>query len=170
MVNQRITCPYFTIEFKKDDSDSLSAENQVASAAALALYNRFRLRRQRFRISQKPWGKRHAQVLKHYGATFMGCTFNIWCIEPKLTEESEWEGCCMTRMYFGNCMSRPNVLNLIDWINEIHCWGLTVHGPSCERDIKSCMGDRSSGFRISNIGPASEDDEGDVDGAVETRA
>ena len=40
MVNQRITCPYLMVELKKINSESLSAENQVAAAAALALYDR----------------------------------------------------------------------------------------------------------------------------------
>ena len=46
-----ITYPYLTIEFKKDDSEEQVALNQVATAATLALYNRFQLRKQSLDLS-----------------------------------------------------------------------------------------------------------------------
>ena len=58
-------------------------------------------------------------------------------------------------------MSRVGVKNFIKWVNEIHRWGLTVHGPGCERDVKVCMGDRT-GFRISDIGLDGEEDVLDI--------
>lgn len=39
----------------------------------------------------------------------------------------------------------------MDWINEIHCWGLTVFAPEYEADIKLAAPSRSSGPRISDI-------------------
>jgi hypothetical protein len=36
--NGQITCPYFTIDFKNDDSTIKLAKNQVVVAAALALF------------------------------------------------------------------------------------------------------------------------------------
>jgi hypothetical protein len=44
---KRILCPYLTIEFKKDDSTLRKARNQVAVASALALYKRWRLKKDR---------------------------------------------------------------------------------------------------------------------------
>ena len=42
-----ISCPYVTVEFKKDDQMDEVAENEVAAAGALALFNRFLLRDRR---------------------------------------------------------------------------------------------------------------------------
>jgi hypothetical protein len=37
VVHDRSICPYFSVEFKCDDADDTVAENQIASAGALAL-------------------------------------------------------------------------------------------------------------------------------------
>ena len=55
-------------------------------------------------------------------------------------------------------MNTSSVRELINWLNEIHCWGLTVHGPRCEKDIKFRMNAQESGLRISDIGADSEDE------------
>lgn len=49
---------------------------------------------------------------------------------------------------------------MIDWLNEIYCWGLTVHATHCERDIKISMKINSvgSGFIVSEIASDSEYD------------
>ena len=59
----------------------------------------------------------------------------------------------MERVYLGACLTASSVRNLIDWINEIHCWGLTVHGPECQNDIKLSLKAResSSGIRVSDV-------------------
>lgn len=51
-------------------------------------------------------------------------------------------------------------MRLIDWLNEIYCWGLTVHATHCERDIKISMKINSvgSGFIVSEIASDSEHD------------
>ena len=33
---------------------------------------------------------------------------------------------------------------IIDWINEIHCWGLSTHGPSCQEDLETMI--KEDGF------------------------
>ena len=57
----------------------------------------------------------------------------------------------MTELLAGDCTRRWGVMRLIDWLNEIHCWGLTVHARHCERDIKISMKINSvgSGFLVS---------------------
>lgn len=42
-VRKWITCPYFTIEFKRDGLSEDVAVAQVAAAGSLALFNRYRL-------------------------------------------------------------------------------------------------------------------------------
>jgi hypothetical protein len=39
---------------------------------------------------------------------------------------------------------------LMQWINEFHRWGLTVHGPACKNEIKICL--RGKGVRTSGVG------------------
>ncbi len=151
VIKKRMTCPYLTIEFKKDDALEEVALNQVASAAALALYNRFLLRKKTIGIlSRRRWTEQLVKTLRHY---------DIWCIAPTLTSKYEWAGCTMTNVYHGDCVNASSVRELINWLNEIHCWGLTVHGPRCEKDIKLRMNARQSGIRISDIGADSEDEE-----------
>ena len=41
--------------------------------------------------------------------------------------------------------------NLIDWISEIHCWGLTDHGPAVVTDVKSLMTAANMGHDVSII-------------------
>jgi hypothetical protein len=145
----RILCPYLTIEFKKDDSTLRKARNQVAVASALALYNRWKLKKDRLDAVKKPWSERHKKVLKHYGLTFTGGDYEFWCIEPILDSQGNWIGCRMYRLAKNNCESCEGVSSFVNWVNEIHRWGLTVHGPSCERDIKYCINGTPGAVRTS---------------------
>ena len=52
----------------------------------------------------------------------------------------------MYRLVQNDCESREGVSWFVNWINEIHHWGLTVHGPSCERDINYCIDSSSVGY------------------------
>ena len=159
VMKKRMTCPYLTIEFKKDDALEEAAINHVASAAALALYNRFLLREKTIGIlHRRRWTEPLVKTLRHYGITWTGSEFDIWCVVPVLTSEFEWAGCTMTKLYHGDCMNTASVRELINWLNEIHCWGLTVHGPRCEKDIKLRMNARQTGIGTSDIGADSEDE------------
>lgn len=164
VVNETITCPYPTIGFKRDDSEVQVALNQVAAATALALYNRFLLRKESLDAAKQDWDPSHVKPLKHYGITFTSYRYTVWCIRVQLTNKYEWSGCLMERVYLGNCLSASSLRNLIDWINEIHCWGLTVHGPECQNDIKLSMRARESslGIRVSDIAPLLSTDESDL--------
>jgi hypothetical protein len=147
--NERILCPYLTIEFKKDDSTLRKARRQVAVASALALYNRWKLTVARLVATEKPWTERRKKVLKHYGLTFTGRSYEFWCIEPTLSSEGSWIGCRMYRLIQSKLITPRDVHLFINWINEIHRWGLTVHGPSCESDIKHCIDSTPGGIRTS---------------------
>lgn len=77
--------------------------------------------------------------IKHYGISMLGPIFDIWCIMPKMTATRGWAGCQIRQVGSGKCTIDRDVHLLIDWVNEIHFWGLTVHGPMCEEDVKLCM-------------------------------
>ena len=151
VVKRRITCPYLFIEFKKDDKDPSSAENQVAAAASLALYNCFNLRVARMEQAGQSLDQINVENIRVYGIIFQGASFVIWCIRPKLRETAcEWAGCTMTSVHYGDCDDQNDVKELTDWINEIHRWGLSVHGPNCENDIKICVS-KGFGTRVSEF-------------------
>jgi len=127
VIQKEITCPYFTVEFKKDDQNTNAAQNQVAAAASVTLYNRYCLRRNSLRLEGREWTKKMTECLRHYGLTLKGSEYIVWLITPCLSGY-EWAGVQMSRMREGDCTLSFDVRDLIDWINEIHCWGLTVHG------------------------------------------
>ena len=131
------TCPYFTVEFKKDNSSVAVAQNQVACAASLALYNRYHLRNRRLKDSKMNWTPILTRDLRHYGLTMDGDRYTVWCIEAKLSSSDwSWIGCRMEYLDTGKCVKAAGVRRLMLWINEIHCWGLTQHGPSCAEDVR----------------------------------
>jgi hypothetical protein len=146
----RVTCPYFTVEFKRDDSGDLAAENQVAAAGALALYNRYLLRTASLRHSNLLWDEQKADDIRHYGATFGGSKFALWCLRPVLSETGDWLGCNMSRIFRSHCHTEPGARSFALWVNEIHAWGLRIHGPACMRDLKRSL--HSTGVRVSDIG------------------
>ena len=144
--------PYSTIEFKKDLESLDEAENQVAAAGSRALYNRFLLKVRCMKKAGRTLKQKDFKHIRHYGATMTGAKFRIWCIQPLVSEDFQWKGCDMISLSSGNCAEREyDVKMLMDWINEIHCWGLTVFAPEYEADIKLAALSRSSGPRISDI-------------------
>jgi len=154
VLKDTITCPYLTIEFKRDNSEQQAALNQIAAASALALYNRFLLRKSSLELRKQKWDQQHLKPLKHYGITFTGSQYSVWCIRVQVTKKYQWSGCVMERVCQGTCRVPHGVRDLIDWINEIHCWGLTVNGPECQNDVKSSIRakESSSGIRVSEFG------------------
>lgn len=167
---QEILCPYFTIGFKKDDLSEQRAVNQAAAAGAVALYNRYRLRHQRLQMQGNPWTQKLTKIIRHYCLTLRGCHYTVWCMKPLLSSNYEWSGCEMTPIGRGHCDQIPDVRNLIHWINEIHCWGLTQHGPRREKDVKYALETQKqkTGFRPSNVQRDSEDELDSEDDSGET--
>lgn len=158
LMYRELAFPYFTVEFKKDNYAEGGCKSQVAAAASVALYNRYLLRLVRLEKQKLPWTKKLIKVPRHYGLTVKGDEYTIWSITPTLSGY-QWAGCSMEAIGHGYCTRAPDVHGLIDWINEIHCWGLTSHGPRCENDVKYSMQAvaKKKGFRPSEVSPDSED-------------
>ena len=147
-----MTGSYTTIGFKQDVGSLDEAENQVAAAGSRALYDRFLLKVRCMKKAGRTLKQTDFKHIRHYGATTTGAEFRIWCIQPLVSEDLQWKGCDMISLSSGNCAEREyDVKMLLDWINEIHCWGLTVFAPEYEADIKLAALPRSSGPRISAI-------------------
>ncbi len=113
-VQDYITCPYFTIEFKRDGQSHDVAVKQVAAAGAMALYNRWRLFSEAKYISLSFIG-----TIRHYALTFIGPKFVFWILQPT-PRDGQWSGCTMRRLVGSECTAVYGVRELIDWINEVH--------------------------------------------------
>ena len=61
----------------------------------------------------------------------------------------------MSRIFRGFCDTEDGLRLCVQWLNEIHAWGLTKYGPACQRDLKGCL--RALGIQMSDIGM--DDDE-----------
>jgi hypothetical protein len=133
VVQKRAFCPYLTIEFKRDEDTLATARQQVAVASAMALYNRYRLKCCALQMTGEEWTEEDREHMRHYGITFTGSTWDLWCTVP--TSFLTWTGCNMSTIYSGDCCILAGVQQLISIINDIHYWGLMVHGRACKADI-----------------------------------
>lgn len=109
------------------------------------MYNRYRLRRQ---VATHKWTHEQECQLRHYVLTITKSNYTFWCIRPNL-KDGDWDECTMTRIFLTSLTDEQGVYYFVDWINEIHRWGLTSHIESCEKDIKSLL--KTQRFRISDI-------------------
>ncbi|KAI0184628.1 hypothetical protein EV127DRAFT_443806 [Xylaria flabelliformis] len=132
-VHERGICPYLTIEFKKDDLEYEVAQCQVAVAAAMSLFNRYRLKCLTLEATGQQWSNEDKSQMRHYGITFKGSKWKMWCIRPKRIQK--WDGCKMEVIHHDDCYRCLGVSRLIRFINDIHYWGLAVHGQSCKDDL-----------------------------------
>ncbi|KAI9779962.1 MAG: hypothetical protein M1839_007118 [Geoglossum umbratile] len=133
VVQKRAICPYLTVEFKKDEETLATAQHQIAVASAMALYNRYRLKNCALQMSGEKWSEQDKDQMRHYGVTFTGSTWKLWYTVPQTFQT--WTGCVMSTIYSGDCCILAGVQQLIGIINDIHYWGLEVHGRSCKKDI-----------------------------------
>ncbi|KAH6871916.1 hypothetical protein B0T10DRAFT_541412 [Thelonectria olida] len=146
-IRNSITCPYFTVEFKRDGEPDNVAVRQVCAAGSLALFNRYSLYTSARKVNLTL--ANNISNVRHYTLTLVGHKFVFWVIQPTCDESRKWTGCEMKRLFGADCTDEYAVRELGDWINEIHRWGLSQHGPTCERDIKTIL--RTSGVRTSDV-------------------
>ncbi|KAF2967837.1 hypothetical protein GQX73_g5724 [Xylaria multiplex] len=133
IIQQRAFCPYLTIEFKKDEENLDTARHQVAISSAISLYNRYLLKTATLQACGTSWSEDDQSQMRHYGITLTGSNWNLWCTVPKTFVT--WTGCTMSSIYSADCRTVAGIQQLIEFLNDIHYWGLEVHGKSCKRDI-----------------------------------
>jgi len=151
-----ITCPYFTVEFKKDGQSADQATWQACAAASVSLYNRYLLKCNALGVRAEEWTGLDRAQMKHYILTFVGAEYDIWVLNALFSENSNaWNGCSMTNIYRSMCTSTAGVRRLESWINEIHLWGLTAHAAGCEADVKKILEDND--IKVSAIDCLVED-------------
>jgi hypothetical protein len=135
-----ITCPYFTIEFKKHGQWVDQAIWQACAAASIPLYNRYLLKRKALVVRAEEWTDFDRAQMKHYILTFVGFDYEIWVLRARFSEDSStWDGCSMMSICQSTCMSKLGVRRLESWINEIHRWGLSGHSAGCQADVKTIL-------------------------------
>lgn len=100
------------------------------------------------------WRDQDKTDVRHYGATFGGSEFALWCLEPVLSENGDWHGCTMARVFRSQCQTERGARSLVEWVNEIHAWAFEIYGPGCQRDLKRCL--HETGVRVSDIGGLDE--------------
>jgi hypothetical protein len=135
-----ITCPYFTIVFKKHGQSVDQATWQACAAASIPLYNRYLLKRKALAVRAEEWTDFDRAQMKHYILTFVEFDYEIWVLRARFSEDSStWDGCSMMSIWRATCLSRVGVQKLESWINEIHRWGLSGHSAGCQADVKTIL-------------------------------
>lgn len=105
--------PYLTVQFKKADQDATAAVNQLATVAALILFNRVALHisllNQYISPGQRTRTSADFAALKHYGLAFAEQFARIYIITPRLLDPARdkngwngnidasnlWQGCTL---------------------------------------------------------------------------
>lgn len=140
---RRSLCPYLTIEVKRDNKQNSKGRQQIAAAASTALYNRWRLKESYLRASGMPLSRERFSEVRHYGLLLAGVRYEIWCLRPHNIADTScystnsWTGCNMQKIHSGDLDTNAGIMDYINWINEIHCWGNTRHSVGCARDIEN---------------------------------
>jgi len=137
---QAVTCPYLTIEFKRDGDaeDQARARRQAIAAGALAVYNRWRTYVEAGRDASQD-AARDATHIRHYAITFCSHICSLYILEMAGDDANDaeyWHGCKMSRLAELDLRWQDEVRAFIEWINEIHRWGPTHHKIGCKINIK----------------------------------
>jgi len=148
-LTEGLLCPYLTVEFSEDAAGSVKASQKIAVAGSLALYNRYMLRKKRLEQCGLDSTSDAYRDIRHYGILFQAAYYEVWIVRPDI-QEGSWQGCTMSRLYFAKLdMGAPQVRKLIDWLNEIHRWAITEHGPACKLDVKTVLQHARNGVTTS---------------------
>lgn len=147
--------------------------DDLAVIGATALYDRFLLKKKSFQKQPTAWNaEENEQQLRHYGLLFTGIMYRLWCFKAKFSDapaenkkslasatgtnapstsskqkngQYDWNGFQMTEVLHGNLVAVGRIDTLVSFLNAIHQWGLTVHGPGIEKDLNRCFKDEPAG-------------------------
>ena len=154
-------------------NSALKVLNDLAVISATALYDRFLLKKKSFQKHSTTWNaEENEQQLRHYGLLFGGITFRLWCFKAKVgyspaennkssacatgtgvpstsseqkNGQRKWNGFHMTEVLHGNLVEAGHIDTLVTFLNAIHRWGFTVHGPGIGEDLYRCFKDEPAG-------------------------
>ncbi|KIX05368.1 uncharacterized protein Z518_06240 [Rhinocladiella mackenziei CBS 650.93] len=140
-------CPYLSIEFEATTDDRRVVRNQMAAAGLISLFNRYQLK---LDAALQPTPEQ-LRLVRHYGLTMEKAVWTVWVFEPKIADGA-WAGCTIRLLESGTCLDEGDIVGLLQWINEIHRWGLCEYALGCEEDIKQILSRGAANLRISTIG------------------
>jgi len=141
-------CPYFSIEFKARTDDSRVVQNRVAAAGLISLFNRCQLKLDAYpQAVPEQFTPEQFKLVHHYGLTMEKDLWIVRVFEPKIANGA-WAGCTIRVLDTGSCLAEEGVVGLLQWINEIHRWGLCEYALGCEEDIKQILSRGSTNLRI----------------------
>ncbi len=148
-----LTLPYFAVEWRKEPEPLESAQNQIYTSGAIALYNRCLLKIERLKLTRKKWTEKHWYRLRYYGLVFNGTSYAFWSVRlrrqpmPVSPIRWFWPGCELVELTAGNMLGPPNVQHFIYWINEVHRWGVAEYGKGAKQDAEFCIKGRQEDER-----------------------
>lgn len=135
----RVLCPYLSVDFKEDPHDANAMRksvNQMACAAVLSLYNRWRLRYDAVKIREdSSWTTPDHEAVRHYGIIMAGVDFQVWIADAKVDKSGQWLGSRVRLLSEGRLTAAGNVRMFVGWVNEIHHWGLGKYAEGVKNDI-----------------------------------
>jgi hypothetical protein len=121
-------CPYLTVEYKSTEKGGRrsDAQNQVAAASVIWLYQRKQIRHQ---LKSTEYAD-----LKHYSIIIVSNLFEVW--ESSCSED----GYAIRRLDKGLPLdSVEGVRRYVEWNNAIHSWGLGPHASAFRKDAEAFL-------------------------------
>ena len=139
--------PYFSIEFKAKLESTPIVVNQVVAAGSVSLFNRYQLKLHAYPHPNQE----QFELVRHFGLTMEKEKWIVWHFVLK-TVHGAWTGCKAIYLDGGNCRTEQGVRRLLQWINEIHRWGLCEYALECEDDIKHILSRAPNNVRVLGVG------------------
>lgn len=143
LYRDRTILPYLSVAFEQDPWDSSAVQkavNRMASAATISQFNRYHLRermKKETEIGGVKWSTADDAAIRHYGMIICGHKWEVYLATPRVAPHGEWMGTDIKKVDRGNLDLVEGVKECVNWINEIHLWGLGEYAQNVRADIES---------------------------------
>lgn len=140
--HRRACLPYLSIDVLADGHRTALqlGRERLAASGAVALWNRWRL------AAAAATAESGSDALRHFGILLAGPVYEVWRVRPGIATTASdsgagaWQGCSLAKLAGGSLTSSGQLAKLVDWINEIHCWGSTAYADACVEDMRAAAG------------------------------
>ncbi|KAK1771671.1 hypothetical protein QBC33DRAFT_511172 [Phialemonium atrogriseum] len=119
-------CPYLIIQYCEKDSELDQALEHLVMTGSHALYDRLLLRKAAAEAKHRSQG---------CGPTAVGAEGVISASQHNISNNDSWTGCEVAEVRRGGCRDIASLLQLVDWVNEIHKWGQSAHAAAVKTDL-----------------------------------
>lgn len=146
--HRRACLPYLSIDVLADGHRTALqlGRERLAASGAVALWNRWRLAAAAADKQAATTAGSGSNALRHFGILLAGPVYEVWRVRPGIATTtsdsgaSAWQGCSLAKLAGGSLTSSGQLAKLVDWINEIHCWGSTEYADACVEDMRVAAG------------------------------